>query len=316
MPGGFRAALLTGWVVLGAAGVLYARAKGIPTWTALPVLAAFLLEYSFYLVPAFPVLRNQLSGRRLPVYLTVSAALPYLVCCLGAIAFEWGSLVRLLALAVVIGLWYVVLPVNVVVDVAFLALIPGVLLGKFFNPVYAPIFRDFKDLVVLGHLALIHMIVMALLLERRVPDFGYGFIPSGREWKIGALYYLGFLAVGLPLALLLDAAKPPHAVAIWKLAAQFLGFLWVVSLSEEFFVRGVLMQWIEEWTWSPLAALLLSSLAFGLVHLWFGGFPNWKWVAIATVLGLFCGMARNHACSIKAGMVTHALVATTRLFFA
>ena len=111
-PGSFRAALLTGWVVLGAAGILYARAKNIPTWTAWPVLAAFLLEYLFYLVPAFPVVRNSFARKHLPIYLTVSAVLPYLVCCLGAVEFEWTSLARMLALGLAVSLWYVVLPVN------------------------------------------------------------------------------------------------------------------------------------------------------------------------------------------------------------
>jgi uncharacterized protein len=233
------------------------------------------------------------------------------------VQFEWGSLVRLVALGLAIGLWYIVLPVNVAVDLAFLGLFTAVLLGGYFDAVYKPTYAPFKDVIVLGHLGLIPAAAMALLVERRVPDPGYGFIPNGREWRIGTMYFLGFLVVGLPLALLLGVTKPPHTVAVWKLAGQFLGFLWVVSLSEEFLVRGVLMQWIEDWTSSPAAALALSSVLFGLAHLSFGhAFPNWKWVAIATVLGLFCGMARQRAGSIRAGMVTHALVTTFRLFLA
>src|SRR5437588_4993705 len=61
--GGFRAALLIGWTALGAAGLIYARAKSIPTWAALPVLAAFLLEYSFYLVPGFESAREWLASK-------------------------------------------------------------------------------------------------------------------------------------------------------------------------------------------------------------------------------------------------------------
>src|SRR5208282_5439776 len=55
----FRAALLAGWTALSAAGLLYARSKGIPAWVAVPVLAAFLIEYPFYLVPAFPEVRQR-----------------------------------------------------------------------------------------------------------------------------------------------------------------------------------------------------------------------------------------------------------------
>jgi membrane protease YdiL (CAAX protease family) len=91
----------------------------------------------------------------------------------------------------------------------------------------------------------------------------------------------------------------------------------VLSLSEEFLVRGVLQQWIEDWTLSRSGALLIASAIFGLLHLWMGGFPNWKWAIVAGVLGWFCGRARNQAGSIRASMVTHALVATTwRAFFA
>ena len=57
---------------------------------------------------------------------------------------------------------------------------------------------------------------------------------------------------------------------------------------------------------------LSTALVFGLVHLWFRRkFPNWKWVLMAGVLGWFCGRARNQAGSIRAGMVTHALVFAT-----
>src|SRR5689334_11309953 len=98
LPGGFRAVLLTGWIVLAAAGLAYARLKGIPTWTALPVLAAFLIEYPLYLVPAFPTLRERVVGWRLPAYAVASAVLPYLACCFGAVPFQWTAFIRLTAL--------------------------------------------------------------------------------------------------------------------------------------------------------------------------------------------------------------------------
>jgi len=93
--------------------------------------------------------------------------------------------------------------------------------------------------------------------------------------------------------------------------------LCVVSLSEEFLVRGVLQRWLEEWTGSRAGALLLASAIFGLLHLGMQhAFPNWKWALLAGVLGWFCGRAKNQAGSIRASMVTHALVATTwRAFF-
>ena len=78
-------------------------------------------------------------------------------------------------------------------------------------------------------------------------------------------------------------------------------------MSEEFFFRGVMQ---------PKLGLVATSIVFGLVHLPFREFPNWKHVLVATVLGLFCGRAYQKTGSIRAPIVTHALVvATWRAFF-
>lgn len=313
--------LLTGWVVLGAAGIIYARLKGIPAWAAGPLLAAFLAEFPFYLVPAFPRIRERLATRHLPAYLFASAVLPYLICCCGASQFQWSGLARVAALALAIGLWYVVLPRFWIFDLAFLALFPAVLLGHYSDAIYRPLYPGLqREMAVLDHVVLIQMTIVALMLIRRVPETGYGFIPTAREWRIGAQHYIYFLVTGLPLAFVLGAVHwKQHSPPVWSVAATFLGFLWVISLSEEFLVRGVLQGWLENWLSSRTAALLIAAAVFGAVHLWFTTFPfpNWRWTLIAFVLGCCCGHARNQAGGIRAGVVTHALaVATWRAFFA
>ncbi len=276
------------------------------------------MAYPFYLVTAFPIVRERLAGRWLPVYLLVSSVLPYLVSCLGGVQFHWGGLIQMAALAVAFSLWYRVLPAAPVVDIAFLGLIPAVLLGGYFEAAfttYDPSWR--KYVVLLGHVILIEMAVMVLLLERRAGEFGFGFVPSRNEWRIGARHYVYFLLVASPLVWLLKAAHFTSGAPLWKVAGFFLGALWVVSLSEEFLLRGVLFHWIEQWTWSQVAALAITSVVFGLLHIGFRGFPNWRWVLIATVLGWFCGRARMEAGSILAGVVTHTLVVVTwQAFFA
>ena len=316
----FRAALLIGWGVLGLAGIWYAQAKGIPGWTALPVIAAFCIEYPFYLVPAFPTLRERFAGTRLIPFALLAALLPYFACCCGAVQFEWSGLIRLSALALVLSLWYIALPAAAIIDLAFLALIPAIILGRFFDAVYTPLHPEFKDLrylILLGHIALVVIAVMTLTLERRVHETGYGFIPNRQEWRTGAIHYFYFLLIGAPLAWLLNATRYIGPKPVWQVAAFFLGMLWFVALSEEFGFRGVLQPWIEHWTMSRQMALVITSLLFGAVHLGFRGFPNWRWAILVSVLGWCCGRARNQAGSIRASMVTHALVATTwRAFFA
>ena len=279
------------------------------------MLAAFLIEYPFYLVTGFASERTRLGGNRLPVVLLISAMAPYLAACCGAVQFTWLGAMRLAALALALSLWYVVLPARPAADLCFLALLPAVLLSPYFETIYA---SPYKDVVILGHLALIQIAVLALLNQRRLPDFGYGFLPQGPEWRIGAVQFVYFAVIGIPLALALKVVHFTHPAPVWKDAATFIGVLWVVALSEEFLFRGVLQHWIEEWTWSAKIALVATSALFGLMHLWFRpGFPNWRLAIVAGVLGFFCGRARNQAGTIRAGMVTHALVVTAwRAFFA
>jgi len=308
--GGFRAALLTGWILLSAFGVLYARAKGIPLPAALPVLAAFCVQFPFYLAAGFPAVRERLAGRMLPVWLIAATLLPYLICCCGAIPFDFTAFVRLAAVAAAWSLWYIVLPAGRLTDLAFLALTGAVSLGRYFDSIY-PIFHR-EHLATIGRISLFIVSILVLMLQRRVAETGFGFWPRPRDWRIGALHFLYFLPVGAALAFLLKATHfvPPRP--IWVPVAMFFAFLWVVGLWEEFLVRGVFQQWLEDWTASPQIALLIASAVFGLVHYVYRG---WPWVPLAGALGWFCGRARNRAGDIRAGLVTHALtVALWRAF--
>jgi membrane protease YdiL (CAAX protease family) len=77
-----------------------------------------------------------------------------------------------------------------------------------------------------------------------------------------------------------------------------------------------LQQWLGQWLKNEWIGLALASLLFGLAHLWFHAFPNWRFVAMAAVAGVFYGLAFHQARSIRASMVTHALTVTVwKLFF-
>ncbi|MEO8594258.1 MAG: CPBP family intramembrane glutamic endopeptidase [Candidatus Solibacter sp.] len=307
--GGFRTTLWTGWALLSVIGVAFARWKGIPNWAALPSLAAFLIVYPFYLVPAFPRVREQLSGAPLPGFLVACAVLPYLACCTGAVQFQFVSFLKLVALALALGLWYRVLPVHPLTDAGFLLLFAAVKLGRYGASIYPTPYQGVQ-IFILTDLSLIIMSILVLMLERRIRETGYGFLPTRKDWRIGAKNFLYFLPFGIALGFVLQVGKlvTPHDPL--KLAGYVIGALFGTALAEEFLFRGVLQQWIEDWTWSRRTALILTSILFGAAHLWFRQFPNWKWWIIAGTLGWFCGRARNQAGSIRAAMVTHTLVIT------
>ncbi|MGA2591590.1 MAG: CPBP family intramembrane glutamic endopeptidase [Bryobacteraceae bacterium] len=306
--GGFRAALLGGWVALSAAGVLYARLKGIPAWAAVPILAAFLAEYPFYLVPGFAAVRERWQ-RGLPFFLVVSFVAPYAIYAANTGQFRWSSMMQLAALGTVFSLWYSVLPRAPLSDGAFLVLAAAVVLRGYLDPIYTSPVAGLH-IEILGHLALTRLCAMVMLVERRVPGTGYGFLPSGNDWKIGLRHFLYFLIVGIPLAWATRLVHLGPIMPLWKIAATFLGMLWVLALAEEFFFRGLLQQWMVEWTGSPAIGLAGTATLFGLAHLGFRGFPNWRFALAAAVAGWFYGRAYQEAKSIRAAMVTHALVVT------
>jgi len=311
--GAFRAALLAGWIGLSASGWLYARQKNILVGAAVRLIGAFLLEYSFYLVPGCDSLRlsrrTRLPGWLLALATALSATLPYLAYSIPTGQFRLSACTALLAIMAAVSFWYVVLPRSPVSDVLFLGLLAVVVLSRSFAWIYTspvPVRID-----ILGHLALIHSGAMAALEIRRVEGIRFGFIPGQHEGITGVRYFFYFLPIGFPLALWLGAVHLTFTPFLFgKTLATFFAALWVTALSEEFVFRGLLQQWLVQWTGKPYLALTLASLVYGAAHLPFRAFPNWRIAAVTTVLGLFCGLAYQKTASIRASMVTHALVVT------
>ncbi len=321
----FRLTLLVVWAVVAIAGTVYGRILELPGRLVAPVLAAFLWEASFYLVPGFPALRRALEQRWTPPVLALgmiaAAAVPYCAYTLPAGLFQWTSLGLLVSLAAAAAFCYLCLPRRGWTDALFLIFMAAVVLSDCFATVYprpAPGVR----LEILGQLMWTRTGILVMLSFRRLEGAGFGFIPTGAEWAIGLRHYLYFLPVGLPLALATGFVRFRLLPLEWwqmlgVAAGTFLGMLWVVALAEEFFFRGVMQQGLGRWLRSDTAGLIITSVAFGLVHLPFRDFPNWEFALVAAVAGLFYGRAYSQAGSIRAAMVTHALVNTTmRVFFA
>jgi membrane protease YdiL (CAAX protease family) len=294
----------------------------------LAALPAFLLEATFYFVMGVEGLRTRIE--KLPpavvaLALTLAAVAPYSAASLALGSFRWQAMLWIGGLAAVASFWYVLLPHKPASDILFLVFMAVVWLTALVWP--AKIFHQFYvsphpklPLYVLGQLMWIRTGIFSMLSVRRVKGVGFGFWPAMREWKIGAMYYVAFLPVA-GLAWWIGFAKPRLPAFGWGKTsllalATFFGVLWVVALGEEFFFRGLLQQWMTQRLSSEWGGLIVTSVLFGSVHLWFRAFPNWRISALATLLGVLYGLAFRQARSIRASMVTHALVVTTwRIFF-
>jgi membrane protease YdiL (CAAX protease family) len=286
---------------------------------------AFLVELGFYLVLAFAPVRKAFDGLgSKPVraaLLAASAVLPYLIESLGTGTFHMVSLLELLGIVLAASFWYAWIGRSVPADLLFMALLAAVYLTKIFDLVYghpAP----HLALSILGKLMWIRLSMMAVLSLRTIDDKRFGFIPTLSEWRVGAMYYLFFLPVGGTIGYLLHFARfHPPALVWWKLAAlvigNFIAFLWVVALFEEFFFRAFLQQLLSQWWRSEVWGLIVASIIFGSVHLPFRAPPpNWRFAIVAAITGIFYGLAFMKGRSVRASMVTHALVVTTwRVFF-
>ncbi len=300
-----------GWVALGLAALVFVQFKGIPAWTAIPIAAAFLVEFPFYLSPS-----AEWSRIRNPWLLAGSCLLPYLVYSVPTGLFRVESLALLAGLALLLSMWFRVQPKGWLTDYLYLALVAAVLLSKVFDQIYpTPIPK--LGVSTLGHLMLIRTSATALLVLRGGITAEYRFLPTWREWRNGVKWSLPMAATSLIALRLLGLWTPKAHPNLWAAVPQFLGILWVVTLSEEFIFRGVLQNWLEEATRNRWAALAVTSIVFGSAHLGFhGAFPNWRFAIVATVFGLWCGLAWRESRSVPTSMVAHAIAATLyRVFF-
>jgi membrane protease YdiL (CAAX protease family) len=311
------------WLACATAGYVYGLQRGIPSSVVLAALPAFLLEATLFLSLGVESWRKRLEKLRpagVAALLVLAAIAPYCAASLAFGSFRWQALAAIALLAGLVSFWYVVLPQKPAADLLLLALMAAVVLTKVFQSLYVRP-DPLLPLEALGQAMWIRTGAFALLSVRRVQGVGFGFWPSLREWKIGAVFFALMLPVVAALAWWIGFGKfhPPEASWIRTpviVVLTFFGGLWVLALGEEFFFRGLLQQWIGGWLRSQWAGLIATSLLFGAVHLPYGGFPNWRFALLASVAGVFYGLAFRQASSIRASMVTHALTITTlRVFF-
>jgi uncharacterized protein len=296
--------------------------QALPLASLLLLLLAFLLEAFLYFSLNADWFRRRMSTMsplRAAPWLLASVALPWLFCELARGAVQLSHLPSLLLLALVPVLWYQLFPRRAWADLLLLSAVAAVYLLRILPTLYPAVVPRLR-VDVLGRLMWIRLGITALLYFRGIGNTGFGFWPKREHWVEGSRQFLLFAVPGIALSLSSGflqfqlPAQPAWQIGITALAT-FLGVLWVLALSEEFFFRGLLQQTLEAMTGHANLALLLTSLLFGAAHLGFRGFPNYRFALIAGLAGVFYGLAFRRSGSIRAAMVAHALVVTTWMTF-
>jgi uncharacterized protein len=151
--------------------------------------------------------------------------------------------------------------------------------------------------------------VAAFVLLRRLDGIGYAV-----EWRRGfgwnVVLHFGIFAV-IAVALGLRIGFLTYAPSLARLRTapiEVVGILFFTAWPEEFLFRGVLQNILSHTFKNQWAGLAVASVAFGFAHIFHAPFPNWKYVFLATVAGLFYGRTWIKTGSLFPGAIVHALV--------
>jgi membrane protease YdiL (CAAX protease family) len=151
--------------------------------------------------------------------------------------------------------------------------------------------------------------VAAFVLLRRLDGIGYAV-----EWRPGFAWNFAFgffvlAAIAIPLGMKIGfLVWGPTLARLRLLPVSAVGILFFTAWPEEFLFRGLLQNLLSHTLKNQWAGLIIASTIFGLSHILHAPYPNWKYVGLATIAGLFYGHAWMKTGSLLPGALIHALV--------
>lgn len=167
-----------------------------------------------------------------------------------------------------------------------------------------------------GRLAYVFTVLLAVsvalaafLLIRSTAGTGY-LIGWGPGWGFSiAAAFLGFSVIAIFLGLRMGfIAFAPRWYQWPLLLPMSLGILLFTAWPEELLFRGLLQNLLAKASRSDSAGWWTASVLFGFSHITNMGFPNWRYVILATIAGFFYGWVWKRTGSILASAIVHALV--------
>lgn len=284
---------------------IYSSRYKLTLVAAISIYLSFLLLLGLALAPAF------FSSRFRP--LAMLCCTPYLVYAIGTSSFDGIALLKLLAVPLVLLVMYVARPVKDLnrfswQDLAAGVVLITVVLSGFLRGIWrVPVHLDFMN-----RLFIIAVGAWTWTTVRPVPGLGYDLRLSRRVLVSALLNFTYFAAIAIPLGLMMHFTRwNPRFRGPLAYGADFLQIFLFIALLEELFFRGFLQSLLtatwRDWRWAQLA----TSCLFGLFHILHPPFPNWRYVALASIAGWFYGSAFRKGGGVMASALVHAAVDTT-----
>jgi uncharacterized protein len=162
----------------------------------------------------------------------------------------------------------------------------------------------------------VNVALAAFVLLRKLSGIGYN-IGWGSRWGfyvVGSFVVFGAVAIPLGEAMhFIQFAPQWHT---WRsLPFLCIAILFFTAWPEEFLFRGLLQNMLSRSSKSDFAGWWTASVLFGFSHISNLGFPNWRYVILASIAGLFYGWTWRKSNSIFASAMVHAAVDVTWHFF-
>jgi CAAX protease family protein len=159
----------------------------------------------------------------------------------------------------------------------------------------------------------------AFMVIRNLEGVGYKLTFGWKDTADALLNFVAFAVVAIPLGIALGFLHP-HAgpAAPWSVGFEFFGIYLTIAIPEELLFRGILQNFLVKSFRSErreLYSLLIASVIFGAAHLHHAPVPNWRYMILATIAGVFYGNVYRTRRRVSASALTHALVDTIWRFW-
>lgn len=255
--------------------------------------------------------KSALSAATLPLLLLC----PYFIYSSGTRSFTWTAFVKLAA--------YLLAPTLLLLpdrhrhrpsanwrDFAAMAVIAV--------PIPAGWLRDIwvwpEDLYFLLPLTAVCSGVYAFVGLRHLEGVGYSLLWRKADIVTALTNWIVFTIVAIPLGYALHFIRfHSNSVSWGAMILQFVGIYLTIAIPEELMFRGILQNLLERsirGEYGGRWGLLIASAIFGASHFHHPPVPNWRYCIMATVAGVFYGIAYQTRRRISSSALTHALVDT------
>ena len=155
----------------------------------------------------------------------------------------------------------------------------------------------------------VNVALATFVLVRKFSGIGYN-IGWGPRWPLYiAGSFVAFAAIAIPLGTAIHFVQFAPRWNEWgTLPFVTLAILCFTAWPEEFLFRGLLQNMVSRTCGNEHVGWVMASVVFGFSHITNGGFPNWRYLILASIAGMFYGWTWRKTGSIFASAIVHALV--------